>query len=353
MLTYWFIFLYPAWNALVRTRAIYSQFYAWCLSLALALIIGFRFEVGGDWGNYLRGQSALVNTSFEEVIQNTLQDPGYELLSWLSLQLGAGIYGVNFVCALIFSIGLVFFCRAQPRPWLALAISIPYLVIVVAMGYTRQSVAIGIGMLALTALERHEIKKFLALVFMASTFHKTAFVMSLLVMTSSNSRQTISSKSTRLLISFLAALSLGYTFFAPRIEQYLLGYDQQVLQSQGAAIRVVMCAIPALIFLLFPRRFSLPKNVRSIWKAISFVAIACLAALFLLKSSTVVDRIALYCIPLQMFVGARISSLNIVDVDKKTITISVLLAALSVQFIWLNFAANSGSWLPYKNILTI
>jgi hypothetical protein len=55
----------------------------------------------------------------------------------------------------------VSFCRTQPRPWLALTLAFPYLVVVVAMGYTRQGVAIGLEMLALLALERDRLLPFL------------------------------------------------------------------------------------------------------------------------------------------------------------------------------------------------
>ena len=100
-------------------------------------------------------------------------DPGYNALNWLFASQSWGIYGVNLVSAVIFSIGLVIFCRYQPRPWLALCLSIPYLVIVVAMGYSRQGVAIGLIMPGLIALERGRLLPFL-LSMAATSFHSTA-----------------------------------------------------------------------------------------------------------------------------------------------------------------------------------
>ncbi len=44
--------------------------------------------------------------------------------------------------------GLVQFCRKQPLPWLALAVAAPFIIIVVGMGYTRQSVALGFILLS-------------------------------------------------------------------------------------------------------------------------------------------------------------------------------------------------------------
>ena len=37
-----------------------------------------------------------------------------------------------------------FFVRRQPMPWLGLLVAIPYLVIVVGMGYSRQAIALGL-----------------------------------------------------------------------------------------------------------------------------------------------------------------------------------------------------------------
>ena len=67
------------------------------------------------------------------------------MLNWLSIQMDWGILGVNLIGGAIFAFGLVAFCRRQPRPWLALAVAIPYLVIVVAMGYSRQGIALALG----------------------------------------------------------------------------------------------------------------------------------------------------------------------------------------------------------------
>jgi len=95
-------------------------------------MVGLRHEVGGDWETYLENLDLVRDESFDNL--SLIRDPAYVLLNWISWRLGADIYGVNLACAGIFSYGLVVFCRDQPRPWLALCLSIPYLVIVVAMG---------------------------------------------------------------------------------------------------------------------------------------------------------------------------------------------------------------------------
>jgi hypothetical protein len=137
MLTYWLMFLLPALAALMmetqRTGTLpvdeaETPVGAWiAVGIVLTLLIGFRYEVGGDWFNYVFILDNVAGLMLDEVF--LLSDPGYQLLNWLSLELDWDIFGVNLMAGAIFAIGLVVFCRNLPRPWLALAVAVPYLVI--------------------------------------------------------------------------------------------------------------------------------------------------------------------------------------------------------------------------------
>ena len=87
------------------------------------------------------------------------------------------MYLVNLVSGVLFSWGLVAFCRIQPRPWLALSVAMPYMVIVVGMGYSRQGVALGLAMLGLVGLARKSNLQFVLCVALAATFHKSAVLL--------------------------------------------------------------------------------------------------------------------------------------------------------------------------------
>jgi len=77
-------------------------------------------------------------------------------LNWLAAYTQTGIYGVNLVCAAIFMIGLISFSRRQPLPWLALAVSVPFFLIVISMGTTRQATALGFVFGGLVAFEKNQ-----------------------------------------------------------------------------------------------------------------------------------------------------------------------------------------------------
>jgi hypothetical protein len=125
------------------------------VGLLCILIVGLRYEVGGDWSNYLAhlDRARVKNFGIVTALQVSWGNAtGYMLLNWVALRLGGGIYLVNTFCATIFIVGLVKYCRKQPIPWVALAVAIPYMVCAVAMAYTRQSVAIGFFLWGLSIL---------------------------------------------------------------------------------------------------------------------------------------------------------------------------------------------------------
>jgi len=262
-------------------------------------MIGLRHEVGADWPAYLDRIDRVTDVPLQEALSEG--DPAYSLLNWLAAETGLGIYFVNTVCAVLFAWGLVVFCRAQPRPWLALAVAVPYLVTVVAMGYTRQGVAIGLAMLGLVALSERKTLRFVVFVALAAVFHKSAVILMPLAILAGTKH--------RIWTAFWVGLSslLFYVLLLQEsVEALKINYLEAEYQSQGAAIRVAMNAIPAVLFLWFRRRFVMPQAERTFWTWMSLLALGFVVLLAVSPSSTAVDRVALYWIPLQLFVLSRL-----------------------------------------------
>ena len=318
------------------------------LVLFLTLLIGLRNGVGGDWQNYFPYLDSVFGLSFAEVLQQT--EPGYALLNWLANQWGGSVFFVNTICGLIFSIGLLRFCQAQPRPWLALTVAFPYLVVVVAMGYSRQGVAIGLEMLALIALQRNRLLPFLGWIALAATFHRTVLVL-LVLPASTLSGSLRFSQLIRLALLAGAGYGLYSAILAPDLDYYIQGYLEAEYQSQGALIRVSLCLLPALIFLPNRRRFQLDPDPLRIWSLLSVLAIAAAVGLFTVASSTAVDRLALYLIPLQIFVGSRLPDTRLWGLTPQSWNQLLIIFSLAVLLVWLLFAQHAQYWLPYRNLL--
>ncbi len=257
MIPYWFLFayftagsIYHANRQPTRSQPIYPFLIVG--GLLIALIIGLRYEVGADWRSYEYMFWYAGETDFADLIATG--DPGYLFLNWWAQQLQFDIWAVNLACGLIFVWGLMRLARSQPNPWLAVLVAIPYLVIVVAMGYSRQGVAIGILMAGLGRLERGgSTLRFALYVAAAAFFHRTAVVALPLVIFASERNKALN------IVAGVALCVLGYDFFlSGEFDRFVKDYIEAEYASQGAAIRVLMSLIPATIFLLNQRAFGFP-----------------------------------------------------------------------------------------------
>jgi len=322
-----------------------SQFNIWLwifVGFLLILTIGLRHKVGGDWSNYLNNFQLIQYYTLEDVL--TGADPGYNLISYLVHTAGFDIYSVNVICAMIFVIGLIKFSRQQFFPWLTLAVAIPYLIIVVAMGYTRQAVAIGLIMWAIAVLQEKKFIRFLVLVVLAATFHKSA-VLIIGIGLFGHERGRL-----------LKIVAIGFVGFGI-YEAFLSEYEDQIwanyveaeMESQGAKIRVMMNFIPGLLFFLLRKRWKENFDDYEFWRILALGSIV--AVFFVGYASTAVDRMALYMIPLQLVVFGRLPFLISHKLSPHIITILILIYYSVVQFVWLNFATHAQYWLPYENYL--
>lgn len=350
MTIYWLLFLLTAWHSLLQApaRKLAAARRRWPpgwrgFFVLLVLLVGLRHEVGGDWFNYLR---QIENITGESLADRLLAngEPAYGFLNWFAANQWGDIYLVNLVCGVLFCLGLFAFCHAQPRPWLAITIAIPYLVMVVAMGYSRQGVAIGLAMMGLNALTTGQTRKFFLWIIAATAFHKSALVLLPLAGLMKTRRPVI----TFLLLASTAA-AMSVLLFQEALEALATHYIGAEMESSGALIRVAMNALPAAIFLLFRRRFALSEQERAFWGWMSWIGLAFVPLLIVSPSSTAVDRIALYWIPLQLFVLSRLpDALARRSSSKRRWVQAVVLYCAAVQFVWLFFATNANAWLPYR-----
>ena len=349
MWPYWLIFLLPAFQATTKLRATIIPVnkdrwtITWLLMFfLLVLIIGLRHEVGGDWLNYFDYLQVAKQVEFKELFNNG--DPSFSLVNWIAAHSGLGVYLVNSVFAILFTWGLLSFCRIQPRPWLALVVAVPYLITVVAMGYSRQGVAIGLVMMGLVALQRRSVLKFLFWIALAATFHKSAVILIPLATLAGSRRPFL----TLLLVAVTSALFFGLLLLE-YLDNLILGYVAAEYESSGAAIRITMNALPGIVFLSLRNRFELSTEQRQFWTWMAWGALAFVVLLYFSPSSTAVDRVALYWIPLQLFVWSRIpDALGRPGAKNALWVYAVVGYSATTHFVWLFFANHAFAWLPYQ-----
>jgi hypothetical protein len=343
LLPYWLLFSYFAIGALNENprRGADLRTYPFMVlgAVVVALLIGLRFEVGADWDTYRFMFEYSRYADFGRMLE--IGDPAYQSLNWAVDRLDGELWVVNLVCGAIFAWGLNRFAQVQPSPWLALLVAIPYMVVVVAMGYSRQAVALGILMAGMSSILRGgSVLRFALYVGAAALFHKTAVVAFPLVALASRHNRVLN-----LLLGAATSLLFYDLFLGDSMEDFVENYIEAEYSSQGAAIRVVMSIIPASVFFIFQNRLKFAPDEKLIWRNFSLAAFGLLALLIVLPSSTVVDRLALYIIPLQLAVLSRVSSTIFSPIIGKTV---IIVYSFAVQFVWLNYAAHAEYWLPYR-----
>ena len=346
MLPYWLMFLLPSAGALFglgqhRGGQRRDQAFLILLFVIFALLVGLR-DTGGDFLNYKRNVDYMVYERFTTSLQHN--DPAFTVIAELSNALGFGIYGVNFACGVLFLYGLLRFVRTLPDPWLAIAAAVPYMVIVIAMGYIRQGVSIGFILLAIMDLDRKNYGWMAWHLGLALLFHIASLAVMPLFAIAFLRRQPAAV----LLMAVVGGLVYAL-LLRDRFSGFYNGYVAAQYDSSGALVRLMMNAVPAVVFLVLRRRFPLGDAVRALWTMVALLSVAMLPLLAISKSSTWIDRLGLFLSPIQLVVFGYI---GIVFADhpreQRLATFLARLFYAAVLFVWLNYAVNASFWVPYR-----
>ena len=344
MIIYSIIFLIPSYYALTHGENTKKNTLTWIFfGFSLIIIIGFRDEVGADWNAYLRHYKVAKEANFFEVLI-LLSDLGHSILIWLMAKLNLKIYGLNFIYAIIFVVGLFKFCKYQPYPWLSLTVAIPYLTIVVAMSLSKQASAIGLVLLAISFLMKKNYKAYIAFIILASLFHYSAIVMLFFLSFLINKKY---------ILSFLFITSIFFLFYfffiKSDIQDLLLTYITFNLKSSGAIFRISLNLFAAIILIYFSKKWKEKFNDFNFWFLFSLASI--FAFIFQNFAETAIDRLSIYLIPLQLVVFSRLPIFFKNNQVKKIVRFFIIIFYFFVLIIWVNFANHSKSWFPYKNII--
>jgi len=309
--------------------------------VALLLFMGLRDRTGPDWDGYINIHE-VVNSNLE--VERT--EPLFAYLNVISSTLGFYVYGVNFVCALIFLIGIFAYANCTARPWLAIAAVTPYLCFVIGMSGIRQAAAIGVSYIALANWSRLSIIVKLLFIGVAAGFHTSALVLVALVIFDDRKRLWL-----KLILSGLFVVYyLDSGLATDSIDNYNTRYLTQNVVSFGAVQHVTLSAIPAILYLRFRKRIE-----KAGWgnPLVAIGAIASIIALPLTEiSSTGVDRLALYFSYIQMWIyPALIETFKEYEFAEEYLLFGMSAVVLSVFFIYFTFGYTISGYIPYHNIL--
>jgi len=337
-----FLMMFPVWIKL-RVDKNTKKFLLGILFLILLLFIGLRYKVGGDWYSYLFYYDVSVGKSLKEVL--FLSDPGYMIINWLCGLFGFGIQGVNIISGAIFLFGLFFFIERLKLSYIAYFIAFPYMITIIAMGYTRQSIALGILMIAYVMYVENKFYKTIFFILLAAMFHKTAIFGVIIFLAD---KRTLF-KPIYLIVGLLVAF-LVFKLMQHKFDTMYNVYIGRNAFSGGAIPRLALNAISGITYILFYKKFKeIGNENQNLWLFLSIVTIA---SFFLIPfSSTVADRLSLYLLPLQLVVWSRFPYLFDDNKVKLLIYFGIVIMYTSYFFVWMFFANHRFQWIPYQNFL--
>lgn len=346
MYVYWAVYLCASVMAFFKIKTSKQMLVTMSgTAVFLTIFVGYRFEIGVDWHTYELMYYDIYRMPLWPAL--SYGDPAYSLINWVVSQFDGQIWHVNLICGALFAVALVIFCATLPRPTLAIALSIPTLVIITAMGYTRQSAAIACIMLAYVSFRGTINWRWLTWLCLAALFHKSAIVIFPVFMLSASKNRTLT-----LAVVGAAGAAILALVVLKGIDEMISLYFEGDLDSVGALPRILIGTVSGIAFLfvrnggdIFGKRYSLARNL-------SILSIAMTPLFFIIPSTTVVDRIGILLVPFQ---GASYAGLA-VQFSRKghfemAYTLVLVIGYGLMLAAWLMFSQFANYWIPYENVL--
>ena len=144
----------------------------------------------------------------------------------------------------------------------------------------------------------------------------------------------------------------AYFLSADRLALRADEYNTFLYVAHGAVFRLVMSIIPAVIFLINRDRFTSDLQDRRMWTIFALAALAMAPLLYVIPSTTIVDRLGIYFVPLQILVLSRLPLVwSHTRKQNMAIVAGVLLYSLAAEVVWLTVGVEARNWVPYRNYL--
>lgn len=321
----------------------YAHFFILFLFTITAFFIGFRHEeIGPDWHTYKELFLNMSNLNFLHSL--SIGDPGYFSIMWLLRYTGHDVISLNILFAVLTVAFYTKFCSQQKLPYLAFYIGLPFLIIY-AMNFPRQSIAMVIGSCALIHILNDNKSRAFLWILLAVLFHKTAIIY--LAFLISNIKK-INIFHTFLI--FISGILIFYFFILSHLSGYIFNFSK-LMHSNAAHLKGMVYLLPVLLYLIFykPVSHSLSfeestmLNRFSVLCIISYVALFTSAFLY-----NAIDRIYVYFLPFEIMIFATFIAQNIKSDQMLYYVLPLIFYKFLLFYIWLEFSFNSSHFVPYS-----
>ena len=349
MLIYYFFFILLSFACIFQTKLSIDgkQSIFYVIYIFIIFFVGFRHNVGADWHTYnyyydnCSNPFTVLNFSINSIKSFIISEPIYHSINFLVCKFNLGVHLVNFISA-IFAITPIFYIASKQKDkFLIPVLSFSYFIVVICMGYTRQSIAIGFVLLAIYFWTNKNFYKYLLFSILAFLSHKSAILIFGLILLYTANYYI-------LFFGFIISI-VTFSFFYQLIFSKFITYYGQ-MYSSGTLIRLFINIIPYLVVVQFMQKLFKPREIFIIntFGIVNIVGVILL--LFYPLLSTIIDRLSLYTIYSQFFILSNLTFMN-KKKEYKIIKILIILIYFVYLSTWLLFSDNAGSWIPYNNLI--
>lgn len=334
-------FIYVPTNTLIYKSKFTNALFLYTI---LLIFVGLRYQTGGDWYSYEIKIIQLSTLEFYELLAQN--EPGFSTLAYLMSWINEKHIVINVICATIFLTGIIKLGVEIGYPSMVMLLSFPFLIIVVGMGYVRQSVALGFLMIGIVNLSNGRNFSYFIYCIAAGFFHSSSIIMLLLGFTQCKIYRNY------VLIGILFTVFGCFFYFSGVFDEYYVSYVSSENQSGGVWYRLVLLDFSALIFLIFRTKFpNLNQQLIRYCTAMSLIALAFPFILLITDSTIGIDRFSIYLYPLQLITYTSLVFLFKGRENREIYVLLVSINLLIVLMTWISYSPNASDWLPYRSVL--
>lgn len=348
MLFYYSVWFIISFFSIFFTQKTENRVIFFLFLLFLFLMTGARYEISGDWNNYIIIYQVFHGADFSTAL--LISDPGYAILNYIGQKLEfKDTFFVYMCCSFLFYSFFYFFSKRVKNYWIPLLIAFPYLILVVSMGYVRQSVAISFVLLAvLYGLER-KIWKLMLFSILAMLFHKSAIIVFMLF-PFFMIPQVFINNFIFIIYTFFSFLIMSILVYVSSVSGENIYTNQSgEISSAGAVFRIIVHFLPLFFYIFY--RLKIKKIFKDNYRIFDYLALLIIFTLMLaIPFSTLADRFNLYLIMFDIFILSFLYS-ELKVFNRTFMVVSIVFFNTFMLVIWLNFGAWSQAWLPYQNYL--
>lgn len=348
----------------------FSKFFEIFAILLFIFIAGFRYEVGGDWDNYIIQFDGFSTIGFPSVAIFTSSDPVYIILNVISYKLGFGFVGVNVMCSAIFFLSFYLYIKKYENTIIGLVSTFLFIFVILSLGFTRQCLAIGFIFLFLNACYIRNFLFQFIFVILALASHKSSLIFFLFYIISvilnelpflyNNKKKLFLRFKYQIIISIIFILVLFMIFLIRDLERLLGVYlslnreihidVHQSRTSPGVIYKFTFILFFSFLYLIFRKNMNfINKYERYIFDTYLIFSLSLLPLVGYL--SLFVDRAIIYCYPFVALIICKYVQTKVKEKFKLIFFLICSLISLLILYIWMEFANHSQYWIPYKNYL--